>query len=362
MDESPTNESGGGRNPWKIGVLSVLALLLLGGIVTGVVLLVGSSNEAAGQTIQFQQSDEVGADPFTPATDVAGDTEVRLASSASSETSDGGVPAEPSSGAGTFGGSGSNTVCDREKLIRELLARPDRMRAWAGVLGVDPTARAVARYIRGLRPVTLTRDTQVTNHAYRNGQIVSFQSILEAGTAVLVDKYGKPVVRCRCGNPLTEPVFYTKARCLDCPPHYRYPPPCRWRPYDPYDKLFGRDPYTGDYLERPPTVVVYKSKNPYSTCYVFYPSPPKTLFKRLARPASVAPPPPPPPQSQPYTAPHTYTQPYTPTCENDPYSGAGCDSTTPSDGCCGGMDHTHTDTTGSGIDCSDPNTYCNSYP
>ena len=82
------------------------------------------------------------------------------------------------------------------------------MRAWAEVLGIPPNIRAVARYIRKLKPVTLTRDTQVTNHSFEGGRAVAFQAILQAGTAVLVDKYGEPVVRCRCGNPLTTPIFY----------------------------------------------------------------------------------------------------------------------------------------------------------
>jgi hypothetical protein len=322
-------------NPWRTGVFAVLGLLLIAGIATAAVLLLGG-DEASGQTIEFQQPDEAGADPFTPAADVTGETTVKTSPSSSSSS-------EPSSGAGTFGGSGSNVVCDREKLIRELLARPDRMRAWAGVLGVEPTAAAVKRYIRGLRPVTLTRDTQVTNHAYRNGRIVSFQSILAAGTAVLVDKYGKPVVRCRCGNPLTEPVFYKKATCHNCPPHYRPPPPCKWRPYDPYDEEYARDPYTGEYVESPPETVEYE-KNPYSDCYVYYPNPPKTSnFSKLPQAETSSPDYSPP---APTYTPHTQT--YTNPC-HDPY-GCGEETPPPEE-----PDH-------NGVDCSDPNTYCDPAP
>jgi hypothetical protein len=338
------------RNPWRTGVIAVLALLLLGGVAVAGVLVLGG-DKASGQTIEFQQADETGANPFTPATDVAGDTSVETAPPAA-----GGTSAEPSSGAGTFGGSGSNTVCDREKLIRELLARPDRMRAWAGVLGVDPTPKAVKRYIRSLRPVTLTRDTQVTNHAYRNGQIVSFQSILEAGTAVLVDKYGKPVARCRCGNPLTEPVFYKKATCHNCPPNYTPPPPCKWRPYDPYDENYGVDPTSGKYLTPPPTTVVFK-KNSYSTCYVFYPQPPMTEFDRKFVPLAKAASPPTYTQTTPqYYAPH-YTPPthtYT-----DPCGYSGCP---PPDEGCGAGCGTDPNAPSPGINCNDPNTHCNSYP
>jgi hypothetical protein len=40
--------------------------------------------------------------------------------------------------------------------------------------------------------VILQRDTRVTNHGFRNGRATPTQSILQAGTAVLVDEYGVP--------------------------------------------------------------------------------------------------------------------------------------------------------------------------
>jgi len=70
----------------------------------------------------------------------------------------------------------------------------------ARVLKVEPEIGALSRYIRDLRPVTLTRDTRATNHAFVDGRAVAFQSILQAGTAVLVDDKGVPVARCRCGR------------------------------------------------------------------------------------------------------------------------------------------------------------------
>ena len=148
-----------------------------------------TSTEADLQTVSFQKPEDPGPDPFTPPADVEGDDEVD-------------IPASGTGGEQPFGGSGSNRVCDRDKLIRFLKRNPERMREWARVLGVRPTFRAVKKYIAKLHPVTLTRDTQVTNHAFKNGRAVPFQAILQAGTAVLVDKYGTPVVRCFCGNPL----------------------------------------------------------------------------------------------------------------------------------------------------------------
>jgi hypothetical protein len=57
----------------------------------------------------------------------------------------------------------------------------------------------------GLTPVALRTDTAVTNHDYRDGRAVPVQSILQAGTAVLIDERGVPRVRCACGNPLGPP-------------------------------------------------------------------------------------------------------------------------------------------------------------
>jgi hypothetical protein len=56
-----------------------------------------------------------------------------------------------------------------------------------------------------LTPMLLRSDTLVINHGYLNGAATSFPSVLQAGTAVLAGRRGLPVVRCYCGNPLTQP-------------------------------------------------------------------------------------------------------------------------------------------------------------
>jgi len=207
-----------------------------------------------GQTVTFQKATSKGPDPFTKPADVRGRDKVDV-------------------GSGPFGGSGSDLVCDRELLIRSLRARPDRLKEWAQVLDVEPDIRAVARYIRGLRSVTLTRDTRVTNHSFVDGRAVAFQSILQAGTAVLVDEKGVPVVRCRCGNPLLEPVYVKTAKCFGCPANYRPPPDCV---YVDFARLY-RD-YDGDEYLR-----VYRRRDFSNACYLPYPDPPKVRRRRKAR-------------------------------------------------------------------------------
>jgi hypothetical protein len=236
----PTQQGGPGGDHTRRNILiAVIAVLVLAGAAFGVILATGE-DEAEGQTVTFQPPTEAGPDPFTPPSDIKSRVRVRV-------------------GSGPFGGTGSDLVCDRELLIRSLRAQPDRLRAWAGILGIDSTPSAVARYIRRLRPVTLVTDTRITNHSFVNGQAVAFQSILQAGTAVLVDSTGRPVVRCRCGNPLAEPIFIQEAICLKCPANYTPPPPCDdyekcWRrhPAPPPTRRFGPRPQTDDTFREPP--------------------------------------------------------------------------------------------------------------
>ncbi|TXS48323.1 hypothetical protein EAO72_02975 [Streptomyces sp. or43] len=63
----------------------------------------------------------------------------------------------------------------------------------------------VPDFLRGLTPVVLRADTRVGNHGFRAGSATTFQSVLQAGTAVMADGHGLPRVRCACGNPLSRP-------------------------------------------------------------------------------------------------------------------------------------------------------------
>ena len=251
-------------------------LLLVGGVILALVattltlyVMRDETSDENLQTVQYEAPSAPGEDPFTEAADVEGNHVVRFTPAANSD-------GEPTGSSEPFGGSGSNYVCDRETLLRFLLSNTSRMQAWANVLGIDPDPKVVSRYIRSLTPVTLTVDTRVTNHNYVNGRAVPFQSILAAGTAVLVDKYGRPVARCKCGNPLLEPIYYPKATCKGCPPKYKPPKDCYWNPYPPwwpyppeYLPPKWRDPYPDDYPK--PTYGVDKKGRP---CYLPYPEPP----------------------------------------------------------------------------------------
>ena len=106
---------------------------------------------------------------------------------------------------GLYGGSRDIATCDVEQMI-EFLTDPDNAalaEAWAEVHDIE--VDDLAEFIGNLTPVRLRFDTRVTNHGFSDGRATPIQSVLEAGTAVLVDERGVPVAKCACGNPLLPP-------------------------------------------------------------------------------------------------------------------------------------------------------------
>lgn len=101
---------------------------------------------------------------------------------------------------GLYGGTNVINVCDKDALVGFLTENSDKGRAWAEVHGID--VDDIAGFVGGLTDVVLQADTRVTNHGFSDGKANAIDSVLQAGTAVLVDTFGIPRVRCYCGNPL----------------------------------------------------------------------------------------------------------------------------------------------------------------
>ncbi|MCP4434002.1 MAG: hypothetical protein GY812_00690 [Actinomycetia bacterium] len=151
-----------------------------------------------------------GEDPFTDSASAVSEADVDAATDVAhdevelpEETSDDAVALLPGDSPGLYGGTGDEATCDTAAISRYLGADLAKAEAWAdaqgiGVHGIDP-------FLDTLTPMVLLHDTRVTNHGYRDGVATPFQSVLQAGTAVLVDPYGVPRVRCACGNPLDAP-------------------------------------------------------------------------------------------------------------------------------------------------------------
>jgi hypothetical protein len=104
---------------------------------------------------------------------------------------------------GLYAGAERTGSCDIGRQIGHLTRDRARGRAFARAAGVSPAS--VPDYVRTLTPVVLRADTRVTGHGFRAGRLTRHQSVLQAGTAVLVDDRGVPRVRCACGNPLRPP-------------------------------------------------------------------------------------------------------------------------------------------------------------
>ena len=202
-----------GGTGWRRFPVLPLALVVGGLAVMLVAVLVPLVDDGGGRgggEVFLEAASAEGPSPFTAAVDPAVPASSVVAAPVAGPVaapSSGVVPVSgmaPAPGSPPYGGSGDDRVCDRGQLIGFLTSQPARAAAWAGVLGV--AVDQIPTYVRSLTPTVLLYDTRVTNHGYAGGRATPRQSVLQAGTAVLVDAAGNPVVRCRCGNPLLPPV------------------------------------------------------------------------------------------------------------------------------------------------------------
>lgn len=231
--------------------IAIGVVVLLIAVTVGVVLL--TSDEAEAGEVFLDPTTEVGRDPFS---DSVANPNVRpISGQSNTGTSAGGrldITSAPGSEPGLYGGTQNQAQCDRRRLIDFLQANPAKGRAWAGVQGINPSQ--IEDYILGLTSMQLRSDTRVTNHGFRNGRATEYQTVLQAGTAVLVDRQGIPRARCACGNPLTPP------RAVRTTPRFRG---TRWTGFTPSNlqvivvqttiNIFVIiDIDTGDLFTRPP--------------------------------------------------------------------------------------------------------------
>ena len=103
---------------------------------------------------------------------------------------------------GLYGGTREPTLCDVAKLKAFLTDPRNKQKAQAWATALDLTTAGIPDYLDRLTPVLLRHDTLVKNHDYKKGKAVPFNSLLQAGIAILVDQQGLPAVKCSCGNPL----------------------------------------------------------------------------------------------------------------------------------------------------------------
>ena len=192
----PQRRSGPPLVPLLIGVIILLLVIVAAG--GGYLFLNANASD-----VSLEQAGAQSAQPFNPDVTASTDTSPSPSASASPAASPQTAPKGPN-GVAIYGGSGNNRVCNTQKLIDFLTSHPSEAAAWAGVEGI--TTAQIPDFIRALKPQILSQDMRVTNHGFNNGRATTYQSAFQAGTAVLVNQYGYPVVRCLCGNPLTPAV------------------------------------------------------------------------------------------------------------------------------------------------------------
>jgi hypothetical protein len=159
----------------------------------------GDQHTRSSGELFLQPAAAEGPDPFTDST--ATSTATPAPATRTRQPSRSGLRSISGSTPGLYGGTVRTGSCDVNRQIAHLGADRARGQAFAQVEGISQDSIPV--YLRSLTPVVLRADTRVTNHGYRDGHATGYQSVLQAGTAVLVDNRGVPRVRCACGNPLT---------------------------------------------------------------------------------------------------------------------------------------------------------------
>jgi hypothetical protein len=171
------------------------------------------SGALAGEAIRLEPLDSAQPDPFVDANlDMAEELGQAIAVElvdppATDDEVATGLSGQVAQGTaeGLYGGTLDTAVCDAAQLVAFLTdpANGAQAGAWAEVQGITPAE--IPSFVAGLTPVRLRLDTRVTNHGFDGSRATPFQSVLQAGTAVLVDDRGVPRAKCFCGNPLAEP-------------------------------------------------------------------------------------------------------------------------------------------------------------
>ncbi|MDX2814255.1 primosomal protein [Streptomyces sp. PA03-5A] len=156
-----------------------------------------------GGEIFLQNASAAGPDPFTPSTAGESGTAVTPTITPNESSAPGGTLKVSGAHPGLYSGKQNESACDVEKQITYLTKDPARTAAFADTLKVEP--QDLPSHLRALTPVQLNWDTRVTSHGFKDGKATDYQAILQAGTPVMVDDHGVPVVRCTCGNPLSSP-------------------------------------------------------------------------------------------------------------------------------------------------------------
>jgi hypothetical protein len=201
------------RTPAVLTITAVVATLVV--LATLVAVVVSARHIAFTRTPQVASIElsAVGSDVLDPFAESIATPPPRVSAAAAEHISTmiAGLPSDPDRGvrvvsggrAGLYGGITQQSPCAAAALASTLGSHPERARSWATASTI--LARQIPAYLNTLTPVSLTADTWVTAYRYSSRQGLPFQTVLQAGTAVLIDRAGVPRVHCASGDPLAPP-------------------------------------------------------------------------------------------------------------------------------------------------------------
>ena len=223
-----------GKSPLARGLMVALAVLVIAAVAAIAITVIGGGTAEAQVTLRTLGSS--GDSPFGPS--IAEPPSANLTDFAQNGARGGsdltssaleGSRATPISGTsnlsdyrtvsgnvpGVFGGTLDERTCNVDTLVRFLESDVEKARAWSSVLGMD-TAN-IARYTDTLTAANLAADTRVLEHGFADGQLVPRETVLQRGSAVLVDARGVPRVDCYSGNPLRNPMIQANETFVGTP-------------------------------------------------------------------------------------------------------------------------------------------------
>jgi hypothetical protein len=205
------------KRKWLI-LIALLVVLFIAAVGVGGVLLhnVLSSKGTGGELVLSGATDP-GDNPFMPPAASPPPTDTQPPPTLQPQGDGTTVATQPLPGDrdGLYGGT-VNNADGRETIVNFLGANPAQAGEFVDALNTDSTVfwsggRAltvddIPAYLRELTPVLLRLDLRVTNYGFDRAHLRTLQSVLQAGTAVLVDAHGVPRVRFYSGSPLTAPI------------------------------------------------------------------------------------------------------------------------------------------------------------
>jgi len=192
-------------------------------VTAGVLFFAGRSGKANAGEIFRQPADRPGTNTFTPS--IASPRPATTAANATTSPapSQNGLTTAKADAPGLYAGQRDVPNCKPDELVSYLQSNSTKGRAWASAVGIDPSQ--IKDFVATLTPVLLRVDTRVTDFQFgSNSKAIPKQTILQAGTAVMLDRTAFPRVRCQSGDPLAQP------RAVTSNPSYTGP---GWRGFSP---------------------------------------------------------------------------------------------------------------------------------